>query len=230
MTAPLLETLHIAVRASPATDDHEVVLTSEHGDLIARFADGMMGLDPDDLLVEPCRLLPGDTAHQACIGRCDCGVGDCGNVEVTITCDGQVVAWTTPERSVGARFDATAYVAEVRRALRDFGWESADRTAARLIASALDRRRLAQAGFTFSWASGRLRATHMTLALHHGDGPYQILVDVPWQGRAPADVAEVCCQLLREPAHTWPDVRWYPLGRGLGPPRFAGPGWRRDTH
>ena len=38
-----LEVLHIAVRPSPETNDHEVCLATDAGDLISRFADGLMG-------------------------------------------------------------------------------------------------------------------------------------------------------------------------------------------
>ena len=44
------------MRPSPETNDHEVLLCTEEGDLIERFGDGMIGLDPDDILVEPCPL------------------------------------------------------------------------------------------------------------------------------------------------------------------------------
>ena len=142
-TVPL-ETLSISVRPSPETNDHEVLLMTEQGDLIERFGDAMIGLDPDDILVEPCPLLPGDSLRSALIGRCHCGVTGCGSVEVTVSTDGQTVSWTTEERAVGVRFKATQYTAEIRRALSDFGWETADRTAARLIAGAVDRARLAE--------------------------------------------------------------------------------------
>ena len=52
-----LKMLRISVRPSPETNDHEVLLRSEEGDLLERFGDGI-GLDPDDILVEPCPLLP----------------------------------------------------------------------------------------------------------------------------------------------------------------------------
>lgn len=227
-TVPL-ETLSISVRPSPETNDHEVLLRTEEGDLIERFGDGMIGLDPDDILVEPCPLLPGDSPRTALIGRCDCGVTGCGSVEVTISTDGQTVSWTTEERTVGVRFNATQYTAEVRRALSDFGWETADRTAARLIAGAIDRARLAEAGLKFAWASGRVAKDRITIALEYSDGPYQLLVPVPWHGETPQVIADACCQLVRRDPSGWSDVRWFPQAQGLAPPRIAGPGWRPGT-
>lgn len=48
VSGPALETLSISVRASPETNDHEVVLRSEEGELISRFGpDDSMGLDPE---------------------------------------------------------------------------------------------------------------------------------------------------------------------------------------
>lgn len=227
-TAPL-ETLSISVRPSPETNDHEVLLRSEQGDLIERFGDSMIGLDPDDILIEPCPLLPGDTSRTALIGRCDCGVIGCGSLEVTIAADDQVISWTTDVRTVGVRFDAAQYAAEVRRALGDFSWETAERTAARLIARSIDRDRLAETGMKFIWASGRIIQNAITIALEYKSGPYQVLVHVPWQDESPEAIAEACCRLLRTEPGNWTDVRWIPQAAGLGPPPIAGPGWRCGT-
>jgi hypothetical protein len=225
-----LETLTISVRPSPETNDHEVLLQSEEGDLIERFGDRMIGLDPDDILVEPCALLPGSEPRTALIGRCDCGIIGCGSVEVTISTDGQVVSWTTDERTVGVQFDAAQYAAEVRRALGDFSWETADRTAARLIANSVDRDRLAGNGMRLVWASGRIAQNAMTIALEYDDGRYQVLVQVPWQDEAPEAIADACSRLLRTEPRSWGDVRWFPQAPGLGAPRIAGPGWRPGTN
>ncbi len=168
-----LERLSISVRPSPETNDHQVVLRSEEGDLIERFGDRMIGLDPDDIMVEPCPLLPGDAPRSVLIGRCDCGVIGCGSVEVTIAVEEGVVSWATAVRTVGVRFDVTQYTAEVQRALADFSWETPDRTAARLIAKSVDRDRLAGAGLEFTWASGRIAQNTMTIALAYTEGPHQ---------------------------------------------------------
>ncbi len=198
VSGPALETLSISVRTSPETNDHEVVLRSEEGALISRFGpDDSMGLDPDDLLVEPCSLLP-RTARAALIGRCCCGDVGCGPVEVTISTDGSVVSWTTAVRTTGVRFDAAQYRAEVLRALADHSWETPDRTAARLIRTSVDRARLAEAGLEFSWASGRCHQGMMTLALVDARSRVQRLVEVPWQGEPPEIIAEMCCAVLLE--------------------------------
>jgi len=221
-----IERLSISVQPSPETNDHEVLLRSEEGDLIERFGDMMIGLDPDDILVEPCPLLPGDTPHPAVIGRCDCGVIGCGSVEVTIASDGQLVAWTSERRTIGVRFDVAQYTAEVQRALHDHSWETPDRTAARLIKTSVDRERLAESGLELEWASGRVGSNTMTISLRLVPGPYQLLVHVPWAGEPPEALAELCCRLLGENPRWWSDVEWLPQATGLGRPRIAGRGWR----
>ncbi|MBI5501084.1 MAG: hypothetical protein HY907_12635 [Deltaproteobacteria bacterium] len=221
-----LETLSILVRPSPETNDHEVVLRSEEGDLISRFGDGMIGLDPDDILVEPCPLLPAAEARTVIVGRCDCGYVGCGSVEVTVSTDGRVVAWTSKERPAGVRFDAVQYTAEVRRALAEHGWETPDRTVARLISSSIDRDHLAHSGLEFAWASGRVHPSTMTIALRTKDGCYQVLGSVPWHGESPEAIAETCRRLLLTEPRTWNDIQWFSTGRAFGPPEIAGPGWR----
>lgn len=197
-----LETLNISVHPSPETNDHEVRLFSEEGDLIERFANDAMGLDPDDLLVEPCPLMPAESPRTVLIGRCGCGVIGCGPVHVTISTDGSTVSWTTAVRTTGVRFAAAPYLAEVQRALSDRAWETPDRSASRLIKSTVDRQRLAEVGFEFAWASGRVRKNVMTLAVVDPGGA-QVLVHVPWLGESPEAIAETCRQLLLGSPAQW---------------------------
>ena len=103
-----------------------------------------------------------------------------------------------------------------------------ERKAARLISQAVDRGALALRGFEFSWASGRCRDGMMTAALVLAPGPYQVLINVPWNGE---DSESIVCQLsliLGQPPEVWPNVEWNPQVRGLGPPPITGPGWNRN--
>jgi len=227
--APELEKLEISVRPSPETNDHEVLLRTDQGDLIERFASEMIGLDPDDILVEPCPLLTDDEPKTATIGRCDCGVIGCGSVEVSITRVGKTITWTTKNRPTGVAFDAVQYQQEVRRALADFSWETPDRTAARAISTSVDRAVLAKSGLDFTWASGRIAPNTMTVCLALDEGQYQLLVSIPWSGETPADIADRSCQLLLTAPQSWEQVRWFPQRQGLGVPRLAGSGWREGT-
>ena len=217
--------LTISVRPSPSTNDHEVLLFASLDNLISRFDDDAMGLDPDDLLRSPCALVPGPSPRQVRIARCDCGVVGCGDVEVTVARDGEHVTWSADGATVDVRFDATSYLAELDRAMADHSWETPDRTAARLIADGVDRAWLAERDLHVTWASGRIRPDTMTIAL--ATTGYQLLVHQPWQGEPPSVIADACCTLLRQDPRTWPDVRWNEQASGLGPPACAGPGWRR---
>ena len=224
-----LETFGIAVRASPATNDHEVCLLADGQDLIARFESDLMGLDPDDILIEPSPLQASDTPHTATVGRCDCGIVGCGSVEVLISREGSTVRWSSTDSVTNVRFDAAQYDAELARALADFRWETPDRTAARLISRGVDRQRLAAAGLRFLWASGRIDQGQMTVALWYQDA-YQLLVHVHWEpGRAPEAIAADCLQRLLESPQSWARVEWFPQRSELGAPALAGPGWFRAT-
>ncbi len=48
--------LRIEVLPSPETNDHEVRLLGDGDNLTHLFDHSLMGLDPDDLLREPCPL------------------------------------------------------------------------------------------------------------------------------------------------------------------------------
>jgi hypothetical protein len=228
-TGPELEAFSIFVQASPETGDHEVCLRSDGQDLIARFDNSMIGLDPDDILVAPSPLQASATPHTATIGRCDCGVVECGSVEVLISREGSTVCWSSPHSATSIRFDAAQYAAELERALADFSWETPDRTAARLISRGVDRQHLAANELKFLWASGRIGQRQMTVALSY-QAAYQLLVHVHWEaGRTPEAIATDCLQRLLEPPQSWERVEWLPQRQALGAPELAGPGWSRAT-
>jgi hypothetical protein len=220
--------LQILVRPSPQTNDHEVVLLGGGQDLVARFGVGAMGLDPDDLLVEPCPLIA-KGSDECLIGRCDCGVIGCGDVRVRIVFGDDVVSWSGVyvERAP-VHFDLKAYEIEVGRALHDHSWETPDRTVSRLIASGVDREVLARAGLKFSWASGRSNPGSMTVALWLEPGPYQVLVHAPWsEVDPPGATAGAIVDMLAEAPSSWQTVVWFPQAKDLRAPALAGAGWRR---
>lgn len=233
--------LSIAVRPSPETNDHEVrLLGRDSEDLIARFKEGMIGLDPDGILANPSVLAAQNTPHPATIGRCDCGIIGCGSVEVSIYRTGELVVWQGIGTSTEVRFHAPQYDAEAEKALNDTSWETPDRTAARLISTGIQRDGLRECGFRYSWASGRIRDGKMTVALWLERGPFQVLVHAPWNGRTPEAIATACLEALGRPPEQWEDVDWFPQSPDLisGPghaappkhePDCAGPGWRLGT-
>jgi hypothetical protein len=68
MNAQGLMELRITVRPSPSTNDHEVCLTAGGESLVDHFSDGLMGMDPNDLLTDPCPLRAEDSSHRVVIG------------------------------------------------------------------------------------------------------------------------------------------------------------------
>jgi hypothetical protein len=219
----------IDVRPSPGTNDHEVRFFADGEDLIARFWDDMMGLDPDDILVTPCPLQSGPNPHRATIARCSCGVIGCGSIEVEVVQPADFVEWRwgRPDSGNHLRFLAAAYDAEVDRALRDTTWETPDRTAARLLAGKVNREILTRHGFSYSWASGRIRKGTFTVSLTLEPGPYQVLVHLPWKAESPAQISDRSAELLTRTPATWAKVEWFPQRPKLGPPPLAGPTWRQ---
>lgn len=155
----------IEVRASPATKDHEVLFFADDIDLIQLFAHQKMGLDPNEVLVEPCSLRALDSAHMATIARCGCGVVGCSSKQVQIHHEGGIVWWTEVYANLTVEFEASQYNLEIERALNDHSWETPERTASRLIAAAIDKGILKSHGFTFLWASVGFREGMMTATL-----------------------------------------------------------------
>lgn len=215
----------IAIRPSPETNDHEVCLLADGESLVGQFSSGLMGLDPTQLLVEPCLLRADKLPHLAVIGRCSCGEVGCGSLEVQIRRESDVVVWSAADTSRSARFHADQYDAEIERALQDRTWETPERMAARLISEAVDRAALAKKGFEFEWASGRCKGGTMTVSFELTPGPYQILVELPWNGQDVQSIVDEFKVILGNPPESWPSVRWHPKTRGLGPPPISGSGW-----
>jgi len=80
----------------------------------------------------------------------------------------------------------------------------------------------------FSWASGRCRDGMMTAALVLAPGPYQVLINVPWNGEDIESIVRQLRIILGQPPEMWPNVECNPQVRSLGPPPITGPGWIRN--
>ena len=226
----------IRVSASPESNDHQVRFEVDGADLIAGLWGDMLGLDPDEILTQPCPLSVDSAESVVTVARCSCGVTGCGSEHVTIGEKDGSVTWLSGSRTV-LRVDAAAYHSEVARALLDFSWETPDRTAARLFRTRVNPSALRAAGFILEWASGRVRDGRFTASLRlEEEGTYQVLVSIPWRKlglrRSPAapDVVadELIVELAKEPTE-WAEVEWSPMGQGQGSPRAGGPRWRRLT-
>ena len=220
----------IEVSASRESNDHQVRFMADGQDLISRFWKDMLGLDPDEILLTPCPLLPAEEATAVTIARCSCGVVECGSEAVRILRQSGAVEWGVGKRpNVILTFPAADYEREVLRALSDSGWETPDRTAARLVRTGADMTLLRQRGYGFGWASGRVRDGFFTVSLMQQPGPCQVLVHVPWVGERPQELAIAVLQELSQPPGYWRDVEWSPVGEDVGVPRDSGRGWRRKT-
>jgi hypothetical protein len=223
-----LHELGIEVHPSPETNDHEVRLFADGTDLIERYWSDMMGLDPDDILAEPCRLRGNAELSAITIARCGCGVLGCGSIEIEIRRSEDRVVWSLEEyfgdRSVELSFRMGPYDAEIDRALNDHTWETPDRTAARLLKASVNRESLALNNLRFDWAS-QIDSDTFTVSLTLQPGPYQLLVHLPWRDESPSEIAKISAELLEQDPSTWPRVAWYPQSPGLGPPSIKGRGW-----
>ena len=220
---------HFAIQVSPSpeTNDHQVRLFGDGDDLIARFWNDMIGLDPDDILLEPCDLKPSSTTHKATLARCSCGVIGCGSVQVEVHLEDDTVVWIEPRRSL--RFRTAQYIAEIDRAQADTSWEPPDRSAARLIRLLVHQIPLGDNGFSFEWASGRVHPGRFTVSLRLEPGPYQVLVSVKRSGESPEQLAEEILRLLSRDPRTWKDVTYFPQRKGLSAPSVVGPGWKVEA-
>jgi hypothetical protein len=215
--------LHIEIKPSPDSNDHEVRFLVDGEDIIHSWWDDMLGLDPDEILVPPSSLRR-EGRHTVTIARCSCGIVGCGSNDVEIYPDDDAVVW----RGVGAplRFRASDYLAEVERAEQDISWEPAHRTVARLVRLSVDRERLARHGLTFQWASGRLETNVFTVSLNLDPGFRQVLVTIPWSLQAPNQLALEITTLLKQLPRDWRSVMCRPQGPDHSLPAIAGPGWR----
>src|SRR5262245_34149945 len=100
-SADHFQALRLEVQPSPETNDFEVRLFGDGADLIERYWSDMMGLDPDDILVEPCPLSGNNASDPVTIVRCSCGVIGCDSVEIMIQRSEDRVAWLTRESTSG---------------------------------------------------------------------------------------------------------------------------------
>lgn len=116
----------IAVSFSVDSNDHQVRYLLDGEDLIARLWGDMLGLDPDDVLEEPCPLTPGVASAPVSVARCNCGELGCGSESVLIQQTAGVVTWLYSGRPVLA-VGLDSYERELTRAVNDFTWETPDR-------------------------------------------------------------------------------------------------------
>jgi hypothetical protein len=201
------------------------VIVRIDGDDVSR-ADDNGGPDPWHVLVPVNRFVATDGSTTATIACCPSCGPDCYAVEARICREGDAVRWEWGRR--GARwaaerrttlFDAEAYDAEVARFGADYGWETAERRAGRLIIAGL--------ALPSGLEGVRVRATdtgELEVWLEEPD-EYQIFVRVPWDKERPDESAAVVRAVLAGPVTHWP-AEWSSIQGGReDPPAYAGPSW-----
>jgi hypothetical protein len=221
--------LRFQVIPAPESNDHQVRIWIDGKDLIASYAPEMLGMDPDDLLDYDV-LAPRDMPHEETIARCGCGEVGCGHASVTISLDGNRVVWDSwggdlTSRNPGAlKFSKDKYLNVLNNALADHTWETAERTAARILKSLVNRDALFVDKLKYQWASGRVNDGEFTISLQGPLESHQILLHVPWRDESPQEIAEKAAILLASDPRQWRFVSWY--GANKNPP-FKGPGWKK---
>jgi hypothetical protein len=117
--------------------------------------------------------------------------------------------------------------AEVARVAADHSWETPERTAGRLILTAIDRDHLDAYGLRISRVANHHRDPETFVVCLRLDDAYQIFVETPWRGRSPEQLAREVVRTLARPPHEWP-ASWHAITPTLtDPPAIAGPRWRR---
>ena len=190
-----------------------------------------LGMDPYDLLIPTNRLLATPGPHTVPIARCECGVYGCGSTDVTITGDGDLVHWDWSievPMNRGVSFAKAQYDEEVERIAAEHSWESAERTAGRLVLTRLDRAALQAHGLAVSWADNHYRdPEQFRVALQLGND-FQIFVDTPWHDRSPEELADGVCEILARGPGKW-RASWHAINPAIpGPPAIARSSWRQE--
>ncbi|WP_233625000.1 hypothetical protein [Actinoplanes sp. ATCC 53533] len=190
-----------------------------------------LGMDPYDLVIPTNRLLATPQPRTVPIARCSCGVYGCGSTDVTITGDGDLVHWDwliEVPVARGVSFAADRYTAEVERVVGDHSWETAERTAGRLVLTHLDRDTLLSHGLAVTWVANDYRDPSVFRVALQLDDDYQIFVDTPWRDRSPEELADEVCKALGRGPGKW-RASWHAIKPTLpGPPPIARRSWRQE--
>ncbi len=221
-----MDKIEFHIQPSSGSPDHEVRILVNGIDIIP---DKMLGLDPVDgweesLLGQEALTSPGELIYA----RCSCGVVGCGSDAVDVTRSESAVTWTfkwTSKKSF--TFDARQYDSAIAELKSDFGWETPERTAERLIKN-LDFNRFLAQGLELEWVSGRTE-NKITLSfdLQEGETKYQVLCHARWENHeAPNEAVSAIEKVLKDAPKNWPDVEYLFQSQVRTRPTLAGPGWR----
>lgn len=233
-SSPLQNLIRLTVIPLPEINGFEVIIYVNEEDFIESNWKGMIGIDPDEILIPETPLAPTEEPHLAVIARCGCGIVECDSMSVRISRVEQAVFWDfrskkRKESSPGVlRFDLDQYMNELDRAITDKSWESPDRTAARLLRKLVDEDLLSRYRLSWQWASGRSRKDMFTVSLGLAPEPFQVLLHTTWRDESPDEIAQKIADILKRQPSTWQNVEWIPQGENQDAlPDIAGPGWMK---
>ncbi len=170
-------TLHIigfAFSPSVTSNDHQVRILIDEEDWLG---DSVLGIDPPEFFAQPALTVGG----HFLVGRCECGCVGCDDATVHMVRGQDEVKWIVSSTQE-LIFTTVQYDLAVHRAKNDFTWETPNRTAERLAAHVLDGMVLPD-GFSFQWASTRIRDSVLSLSFRRNG--VQNVVDLAWDGVCP---------------------------------------------
>ncbi|SRR6266581_7772037 len=171
-----MNTLAFEIMTSPSSNDHQARIRIDGTDWLGQE---YLGLDPPRLFAQPSLTDGG----KLLVGRCECGCEGCDDVLVDVLRQGQEVLWTNA-KGLHLHFDREEYERGVASARQDFSWEDTKRTAERLVSEVFVGVSLDD-GYTFDWASARVRNGVMTLSFSKSGT--QKLFEFSWDGQSPQD-------------------------------------------
>lgn len=171
-----MNTLTVDIMPSPTSNDHQVRIRIDGLDWLG---DNYLGLDPPHFFAQPSLTSEG----KLFVGRCECGCEGCDDIRVDVIRVDREVVWTNAD-GLRLHFNKEEYDRLISLARADYSWEDAKRTAERLVQEVFAGDSTDD-GYTFDWASARIRDGIITLSFTR-DGN-QRLFEFGWDSHSPED-------------------------------------------
>lgn len=171
-----MNNLAFEITPSPSSNDHEAKIRIDGRDWLGQ---DYLGLDPPRLFAQDSLTAGG----RLLVGRCECGCEGCDDVWVDVVRQEHQVLWTNA-KGLRLHFGREEYERVVAVAREDFSWENTKRTAERLVSGVFTGRSFDD-GYTFDWASARVREGVMTMSFSKSGT--QKLFELPWNSESPED-------------------------------------------
>ncbi len=174
-----MNTLAFEILPSESSNDHQARIWVDGEDWLGL---DYLGIDPPHFFSQAALTSGG----KMLVGRCDCGCEGCCDYLVDAIVDGDRVRWIN-STGLNLCFNRIDYCEVVSSAARDFRWEDVRRTAERLVHGIFEGVSLDE-GYSFDWASARIRDRVITLSFSKGGS--QKTFEFAWDGSSPQDALE----------------------------------------